>query len=1205
MSASKRMAFLMLLICLAGLIQVQSVFGQEARGTIVGVVKDASGGVVPGAEVKITNKAMGTVTAVVTNESGLYQATYLIPGLYKIEASMPGFKTFVADDVELRVNDRLEFEVKLDVGEQSETVLVTGETPLLNTASASMGQVIDARRVADLPVPHGNPFFLIGLASGASFSRDPRLDRPFEPTHIVGYSVDGTRPNRSDVTIDGVVATATANASEVTASYVPPSDIIAEIMVQTATFDASFGQTEGGVTNISMKSGTNEPHGTAYWTKMAPGIFANDFWANRSIPTIPRGNFTYNRWGGSFGGPVWIPKLYDGRNKTFFMWGYEGIHESRPRNNGIFTVPTQAMKNGDFSQLLALSSSYQIFNPFTRHTSATPGRLEQDKFQGNIIPANLINPIAKKILSYFPDPLQTGDADGRNNFVQPNLLEQAKYFTHNVRIDHMISDRHKIFGRGSVYRRDSTYNNYFNNETTGNEFQFLTRAFTFDDVYTFNPTTVMNLRYGYNRFIRGDAGNRESMGLDLTTLGFPKGYNDLIPADVRRFPRIDITGYQGTAMPGYYRPNDTHSFIGTLNKIFGSHAFKTGVEFRAYRETNSNFLNDMTGRFNFDGVWTRGPFDNSTGAPNSLGQSVAALLLGLPSQTNSFVTRSASYAEQSTSWGVYLHDDWKMNSRLTLNLGLRYEYEGALTERFDRTVRGLDFDVVQPIETQARAIYAKNPTPEVPADQFFVRGGLTFAGVNGEPSALWNSPTHQFMPRVGIAYKIDNKTVVRTGFGIFYGFLGQRRGDVLQTGFSQNTNFIPTTDNGLTFTSTLSNPYPNGILEPVGAANGAQTNLGTSITFFNPNPKTPYMQRWQLSLQRELGAGYVLDVGYIGNRGTHLEYQNNGNNALRNLNSLPNKYLSTNSTRDQAKIDYLTFNVANPFYDTTAKQTIFPAGADSAMSGKTVPRSRLLVPFPGFNAVNMDEQEGWSWYSSFQLNIQKRFSQGYTFMGNYTYSQFMQATELLNGADPRPTEVISDLDRPHRLTLSGIYEFPFGQGRLLGGDLPSVVSKIISGWQLSGIYTYQSGAMPGFGNVIFKGSNPEEIVLPKSERSIERWFNNGWDYPTGDARNNGVPNRLWETVSSAQLGSNVQAFPLRFDFLRGDISNNYDFAVSKKTEVAEGKRIEFKADFMNAFNHPQHGAPDTNPTSANFGKIRLTNQVNYPRRIQISLKFLF
>ena len=1184
-----RVIVLILVVGLLALSQTSGLLAQEARGTIVGVVKDATGGVIPGAEVKITNKSMDTATTAVTNDTGTYQALYLIPGLYKIEVGMPGFKTFVGDNVELRVNERVEYNMELQVGEQSETIIVTGETPLLNTASASMGQVIDSRRVSDLPVPHSNPFFLIGLASGASFSRDPRLDRPFEPTHIVGYSMDGTRANRSDVTIDGVVATATANASEVTASYVPPSDIVSEIAVQTATFDASFGQTEGGVTNISMKSGTNSYHGTGYWTKMAPGIFANDFWANRN--ELERGNFTYNRWGGSFGGPVWIPKLYDGHQKTFFMWGYEGIHESRPRAGGTGTVPTAAMKNGDFSQLLALGSKYQIYNPFTRRAAATAGRYEQDPFPGNIIPANLINPVARKILEFFPDPLQPGDPDGRNNFVQSNLLEVAKYFTQNVRIDHVISDRHKMFGRGSVYRRDSTYNNYFDNMTTGNEFQFLNRAFTLDDVYTFNPTTVMNLRYGYNRFIRGDAGNSESIGMDLTTLGFPAYMNDLVSADKRRFPRIDIASYQGTQGTGYYRPNDTHSFIGTVNKIVGSHAFRTGVEFRAYRENNRNFSPEESARLNFDGGWVRGPLDNSTAAPNSLGQSVATLLLGLPSHTNSYITRAASYSEQSTSWGLYFHDDWKATNRLTVNLGLRYEYEGALTERFDRTVRGFDFNYVQPLESQARAIYAKSPTPEVPVDKFFVRGGLTFAGVNGEPSTLWNSPAKQFMPRVGLAFKIDDKTVVRAGYGIFFGFLGQRRGDVVQTGFSRNTPFIATTDNGLHFTATLSNPFPNGVLEPQGAGLGTLTNLGAGITFFNPDPKTPYMQRWQFGFQRELGAGYVLEASYVGNRGTHLEYQAGGNNALRNLNALPNQYLSTSPTRDQAWIDYLTKNVPNPFYDTATKTTILPAGASAALTGTNVPRSRLLAPFPGFDSINVDEQEGWSWYHSFQLNVQKRFSHGYTVMGNYTYSNFMQATELLNTADPRPTEVISDLDRPHRLTMSGIYEFPFGRGRAFGGDMNRVANAFIGGWQLSGIYTYQSGAMPTFGNVIFKGSDPKQILLPKSERSIEGWFN--------------TDSSLWETNSALQLSNNLRTFPLRFDFFRGDISNNYDFALSKKSAVAEGKVFEFKADFMNAFNHPQHGAPDTNPASANFGKIRLQNQVNYPRRIQITLKFIF
>jgi hypothetical protein len=1182
-------AVFVLLACLLGLGQISSLHGQEARGVIVGVVKDISGGVIPGAEVRITNRAMGVTVSLVTNDTGLYQAPYLIPGMFRIEVVMPGFKTFVADMVELRVNERLEFNVLLEVGEQSETILVTGETPLLNTASASMGQVIDARRVADLPVPHGNPFFLIGLASGSNFTRNPRLDRPFEPTHIVGYAMGGSRANRSDVTIDGAVATATANPGEVTASYVPPADIVSEIAVQTATFDAAFGQTEGGVTNISMKSGSNELHGTAYWTKMAPGIFANDFWANYTGQ--PRGDFDYDRWGGSLGGPVWIPGLFNGKNRTFFMWGYEGIHESRPRNNGAPTVPTAAMKNGDFSQFLALGDPrYIVHNPFTR-VAIGGGRYQQEPFPGNIIPANLLNPVAKKILGYFPDPLQQGDADGSNNYLQPNLLEQAKYYTHSVRIDHVVNDKLRMFGRGSVYRRDSTYNNYFHNLTTGNEFQFLSRALTLDNVYTINPSTVVNVRYGYNRFIRGDAGNRESIGFDLTTLGFPKAYNDMISPDMRRFPRIDLAGYQGTAVPGYVRPNDTHSFIGNLNRMFGSHAFKGGFEFRAYRENNRTFANDETGRFNFDSTWVRGPLDNSPNAPNHRGLSVAALLLGIPTHSNSLVNRGASYAEQSTSYGIYFHDDWKVNPRLTVNLGLRYEYEGALTERFNRTVRGFDFGNVHPMEAQARAKYALNPTPEVPIDQFFVRGGLTFAGINGQPRTLWNAPTKNFMPRVGLAFKLDPRTVLRGGYGIYFGFLGQRRGDVIQTGFSQTTPFIATQDSGLNWIATLSDPFPNGILEPVGAGRGTLTNLGTSVTFFNENPRTPYMQRWQMGIQRELGLGYVVEAAYVGNRGTHLEYMSGGNIVNRNLNATPIQYLSTNPTRDQATINYLSQNVPNPFYDTDAKATILPAGAAGALTGVNIARERLLRPFPGYDNVNMDEQEGWSWYHSFQTTVQKRFSQGYTMMWNYTYSRFMQGTELLNAADPRPTETISDLDRPHRLTVSGIYELPFGRNKPLGSDLNPVLSRIVSGWQVSGIYTYQSGAPLTFGNWIFKGDDYKDIQIPKSERSIDRWFNT-------DAS-------LWERNSGAQLASNVRTFPLRFDFLRADTDNAFDFSLIKYTAISEAKQLQLRADFMNAFNHPQFTSPDTNPTSANFGRIRASTQANYARRIQISLKFVF
>ncbi len=1149
-----------------------SLTAQEARGTITGTVRDAGKAVIPGASVKIINVAMGTVTSVVTNEAGLFQAPYLLPGSYQVLVEVSGFKKYVRDGIVLRVNDTIELEIELEVGAVDQSITVTADAPVLETATASMGQVVDSRRIAELPIAHGDPFKLIGLAGGVAFTRDPRLDRPFEPTHIVGYTIDGTRANRSDITIDGVPSTATANAGEVIASFVPPQDLVQEFKVQTATFDASFGNTEGGVTNLSIKSGTNAFHGTAYWTEMVPGLFANDFFANAN--NIPRTDFSYTRWGGTLGGPVWIPKLYHGRNRTFFMYGIEGIPEARPRNNGVPTVPTEKMKQGDFSELLALGPQYQIYNPFTRR-AVGGGRFEQDPFPGNIIPPNLINPVARKIVDlYFPKPLTAGNPDGTGNFQNPSLKENIKYLSNTIRIDHVVSEKLRIFSRASWYDRDSDYNNYFGNIATGQTFLFRSRQGTFDSVYTFNTTTVLNLRYGYNRFIRGSDSNPGNHGLDLTSLGFPAYYNDLIPKDIRRFPRLNITGYQGTAVGGEFRPNDTHSFGATLNKVAGRHSLKVGMEFRVYRETNRFFGNDQTGTFNFDATWTRGPRDNSPTAPGSLGQSFAAFLLGLPSSGS--VVRAADYAEQSTTWGLFVHNDWRVNSRLTLNLGLRWELEGALTERYNRSVRGFDFNAIQSIEAAAQAKYAANPTPEIPASQFRVRGGLTFAGVNGEPRELYEVPKKNFMPRLGFAFKLTEKTVLRGGYGIFFGFLGQRRGDVIQSGFSATTPLTVTLNNGLTFIETLSNPFQNGIQQPKGAADGIQTFLGQSITFFNPKPLSPYMQRWQLGLQRELGWGFVTEIAYVGNRGTHLEF-------TRNLNATPIQYLSTKPTRDQERINYLSQNVPNPFAG------LMPATAGSVFRSSTIARERLLRPYPHFDAVNTTSNQGYSWYHALQLDLHRRFSRGYTVGVNYTFSKFMQATELLNAGDPLPTEVISDMDRPHRLTVSGIYELPFGKGRRFGANTNAVASRIISGWQIQGIYAFQSGAPISWGNIIFTG-NLKDIRLPGDQQTVERWFNT-------DAGFN--------KVSAQQLGSNVRTFPLRFGFLRTDKVNNYDLSVIKNTEITEGKNLQFRAEFLNAFNHPLFGAPNTNVTQASFGRITASNQANYPRRIQLTLKFLF
>ncbi len=1167
------------LLCALGVVPALC---QETRGTISGRVTDPSGAVIPGAGVVVTSTAMGTKVSLQTNQNGIYEATYLIPGMYSVEAAAAGFKKVIRGAIEVRVADRLEVNLTLELGTAEQAITVLAETPLLSTQSASLGTVVDGTRVADLPLEYGNPFLLIAAASGVAFQGDPRLDRPFEPTHIANYAMAGTRGDMSEITIDGAPTTATANANQIIASYVPPTDIVAEFKVQTATFDAQFGQTAAGVTNISLKSGTNDFHGTANFSFQRPDFWANDFFNNAQAK--PKAPFSFNRWGGSFGGPGYIPKLYNGKNKTFFMWGYEGLRDSRPRHDDATnTVPTPAMKTGDFSALLRVNSSYQIYNPFTR-TGPVNGRYTAQPFPNNIIPASLINPVAKNLMSYYPNPSSAGtaNADGTNNMVDSSVTERAKYYNHSWRVDHNVGDKQRIFARVSIYRRDSTYNNYFDNIMTGITFQFLARTAVFDDVYMLSPTTVLNMRYSYNRFIRFSDGNEGGRGFDLTSLGFPASYANQIPKDIARFPRFDVTGYISNGFTGENRPVNNHTLAATLTKTHGEHSIRGGIEFRAYQETDKFFSNAQTGQFVFDSTWTRGPLDNAASSPGSIGQSVAALLLGLPTAASQ-VTRAADYAEQSNSWGFFVQDDWKIRRKLTLNLGLRYEFEQPLHERYNRSVLNFDPTYVQPFSAAAQGVYARAPLTELPANQFRANGGLTFAGVDGNPTNLYHTPKTSFMPRLGFAYQLDKDTVLRGGFGIFYGFLGERRSDVIQSGFSQNTNMVPTINN-IDFVGTLSNPFPNGIANPVGSAAGKQTFLGQNISFFNQDPKLPRVTRWEMGVQHAFKGGILLEAHYTGNKTIHLEIPIAGNPPVVNLNALPNQFLGKSPFRDNTANNYLTGSVTNPFFG------LGPAGNTQAIfTNTTIARSGLLVAYPQFGSVSTSVNTGYSWYHGLLVNLEKRFAKGFSLAGNYTYSKFMQADELLNPADPFPTRVISEQDTPHRLSFSGVAELPFGKNKPWLANANPIASLIVGGWQISGIWSYQVGAPLAWGNVLYYG-DPKNILLPADQRTVDHWINTD----------------NFEKAAANQLVANqIRTWPLRFPQIRGRNTNNFDFALIKNTRITEGRSIQFRAEGLNAFNHPGFPGPVLTPTSATFGRIVASNQAGYPRRLQLTIRYMF
>ncbi|MBN9661893.1 MAG: TonB-dependent receptor [Acidobacteria bacterium] len=1186
-------SLLAIFILLAGL----PAWSQDARGTILGKITDPSGAVLPGATVVVANPAMGYKLTLTTNSDGLYTAPLLSPGIYQVEVTAAGFKKATRNEVEVRIADRLDISFALEIGTQDQSVTITSDLPLLNAESASTGTVIDSKRVANLPLSYGNPFLLIGLTAGVTFNGSVRLDRPFEPTHIVNYSMGGTRGNLNDLTIDGAPSTATANANEVTASYVPPTDIVQEFKVQTATFDAQFGQTQGGVTNISIKSGTNDFHGSAGYSFYRPNMLANDFFNNKS--GLPTPNFEFNRWGGSISGPVVLPKIYNGHNKTFFLWGYEGITDSRPRHDdSTNTVPTAAMHDGDFSALLASGSAYTIYDPATR-VKLSNGRYQQTPFAGNIIPKARFDAVGKSILDWYPTtPKSAGDAVGIGNFRDASLAETADYYNNTVRVDQNIGDRQRLFVRLSQYRRDSLYNDYFGNAFTGTQFLFDSKAGMIDHVITLSPTMVLNSRYSYNRFIRGSDGPASGEGFDISKLGFSPQYVSQVPKDIARFPRINLTGYISNGFTGELRPVNNHTASATLTKSAGKHNIRTGFEFRIYQEADKFFSNAQTGQFTFDATWTRGPLDNSATSPGSIGQSVASLLLGLPGSGS--IARSADYIEASKSWGFFIQDDFKISRKLTLNIGLRYELETPLKERFNRSALGFDPNYTQTISAAAQANYATiypniaGGFAQLPPSAFALKGGMTFAGVNGNDGSLYNTPKNVFLPRIGLAYQLDSKTVIRSGFGMFAGFLGERRGDVIQNGFSQNTNMVLTRDSGLTWATTLANPFPDGISEPKGNADGYATYLGQGFSFFNQNPKLPMTSRWEFSVQREL-KGFSLEASYIGSKTNHVELSTvtSGSSTTlgRNINTLPYQYLSTSRLRDDVNNNYLSANISNPM------QGLVPGNTQGTFTSAQISRQTLLSPYPAFgsNAIYTSDNGGYSWYHSVQLTAQKRFSKGYTIMGSYTLSKWMQATNLLNPADALPVREISDADAPHRINLSGIWELPFGKGKPWLSNSNGFVTRLVGGWQASGIWSLQSGFPLAWGNYIYYG-DPANILRPSDQRTPNNWFNI----------------EGFETVSSKQLlGNQVRTWPLRFATLRRQRQNNVDLALIKDTRIREGMNFQFRAEALNAFNHPYFPSPNMTVTTAQsagatgFGQINASTQDNYARRLQLTARFTF
>ncbi len=1138
-------------VVLAALALAGIAWAQEFRATITGRVSDPQNAVIPNVKITATLISTGARSETTSSSEGQYTIPFLAPGQYKIEAEAAGFKKYSRENLQVSAGERIALDIQLAIGEMTETVSITAEAPLLETATATAGQVINSSQVENMPMNGRTPLVLAQLAFGVVPNSDPKFNRQFDNAGPSGFSMGGAPAQQNELLIDGAPDT----TGNLRVAYNPPVDAVQELRVHAFEVDAAYGHTGGGTANVIMRGGTNNLHGSAYEFNQVSALAATPFFTNKAGQKKPVTR--YNQWGFTAGAPIWVPKVFNGKNKVFWFYGMEFINDSFPEPT-INTVPTSAERTGDFSALLKVGANYQIYDPYSGVKQGS--RIARTPLSNNIIPTSYLNAIAKNYLQFYPLPNIPGNPDGQSNYLT-NAVRSDTYNSEIGRLDFNLGQSNKLFWNFRHNDRIENRYNFWNNPAHG---QFLGRinwGSTLDDVHTITPTTVANVRLNWTRFL--ETTNTPGDGYDGTKLGFPSSIAAISPKlqlprmSFDRFTEIVNTNDAAT-------PYDIFQIFGDVVKVVGNHTLKMGIDARELRESSASY-GYSEGQYSFSTNWTRGPLDNSTAAP--LGQDFASFMMGLPTggglDINAFRTNMAKYM------ALFIQDDWRVKSNLTLNLGLRFEHDFPTYERFNRSLNGFDPTTANPIAAQAIAAYNKSPIPQIPVGQFQVNGGPLYA--NAANPAIYSTPSKMFSPRFGFAWTpagMGGKTVVRGGAGVFMFPLGTT--GIQQPGFSQTTSIVPSLDSYLTVHSTLSNPFPDGFQMPTGSSLGLATNLGKGITFQNPSNRNPYSIRWELSVQRELPGNMVFETAYIGNHAVHLGLN-------QSLDYTPRQYLSTSPFRDQATIDFLSALVTNPFMN------LMPG---TSMNGSTVSRSQLLIPFPQFTGVTANAlNSASSFFHSMDVRLEKRFSHGLSLLANYTYSKLIAEDNWRNATDTAPEKRVAADDRPQRFVASGSYSVPFGPGRAV--DLHSrLFNRLAGGWIINAIYTNQIGAPLSWGTNLMYFGGPLHMK-PHPENL---------DAPVFDTTR-------FNTNSATQLGSNINAFPSRFGSIRQDGANNIDISVLKDTTITEKVKMQLRFEAFNAGNRPEFDPPNLTATSSAFGKI--TNQPNLARSIQLGARLVW
>lgn len=1161
-------AVLSLFFCLAG-------FGQEFRATISGVVSDPSGAGVPNAKIVATETRTGTKSHTVSDSSGNYTIPFLLPGDYQVVAESPGFKQYVRSGITLASSDHPVIDIHLTVGEASQTVEVTAAAPLINADNATVGQAITTKQVEDLPLNGRTPLVLASLSVGVVATGQPSLIHPFDSGGAAGWSIGGAPSQTNEILLDGS-PDATWDGR---LAYSPPADAVQEVRVKAFDADAAFGHTNGGTLNQILKSGTNTLHGSLWEFNEPNTLTANDFFNNAKGLGTPVTH--YNQYGLTAGGPMIIPKIFNGKNKLFWFFAWEGLKDSQP-NTAFLSVPTEAERQGNFAGLP------QLYDPYTGILNATTKVITRSPYQNNQIPAGEINPIAQAYLKLIPLP-NIPSANGYDNYgnTAPTTDDYNNYIG---RLDYNASDKDRMFFDVRTTDYLQSKNNYFGNLTTGSNLIRNNLGLTYDNVYTLNPTNVLDLRLNFTRM--NEAHPSPSTGFDPASLGFPSYVN--ANSQLLQLPAMSFSKNTGDTQlvlgqtSANILPSQSAQIFFTWVMVKGSHTLKYGVDLRQYNLNVASFGNSAGGYSFTNNNWVRSASNASSTVVQ--GQDFAEFLLGLPTSGQYDINTSGAFYEHY--YAGFVQDDWRITHSITLNLGARFDYDAPWAEKYGRTVNGFDTTTPNPLAAAAIAAYNKNPIPQIPVGSFQVPGGLTFPTNGG---SLYTQNSHMLSPRIGIAWSPDRfhqKTVLRGGFAIFVqpvditqlAINGKYSTNPIlnQQGFSQTTTFVPTNDNYVTPATTLSNPFPTGIQQPVGTAAGLATFAGQSIGFMDPQQKDPYSVRWNFGIQQQLSNNMMFEVDYMGSHGVHLPIY------VTSVDPLPANYLSTLPIRDQTLVNTLTATVPNPF-----------KGLNTSQNGSTVSVAQLLSPFPEFpqgNVLMYNNPIGSSYYEALDFRIEKRFSSGLSLIGNYVRSKLIERDTFLNPTDTVPEKRISPFDFPNRVVIAAIYELPFGKGRRFNIN-SRWVDALLGGWGLNNIYTYQTG-----GPILWvNGSttNPGDYVYFGGPLNVNPRQTNGPAFNTS----------VFDTASADQLQYHLRTFSTTFPNARTDGINEWETSITKRFNINEHMYFQLRGEAYNVLNHPSFGSesqnqgPNTVVTNAAFGTI--TTQSNRPRTLQLGLRFVF